>query len=446
MDTSVPRYSGLTPKPVPHSALVWFLVIAVALVLLATIAMLSWLGPLPPRVVTMSTGTPGSEYELLGRRYRTILKRSGVELRLISSPGGVENLRRLADPRSGVAIGFAQGGLTSESQSPSLESLGTMFFEPFWAFSSLPVGYKLEGLRGKKIAVGLEGSGTYALALNFLRLNGIDQHVAELERMAPEQAAEALLRGDISAAVMVRSWDSTTVRRLLASSSVNLVGFPRADAYVALYPYLTKLILPAGVGDLATNRPPTDVTLVAPKASLIVRNDLHPAIQYLLLEAAVQIHSAPSIFRQAGQFPAPERGDLPLSPEALQYYKSGPPFLQRYLPFWLAVLTSRLLVLLVPVVGILFPLLHFGPMIYSGIMRHKISRLYGELKHIEAQLDNGEGTDDVLERLHRLQIRASQMHIPAAYVQLVYTLRAHIELVQRRLMQAGRTLLDTPHS
>ena len=417
----------------------WLLIISVSIFLLAAAAMFIYFDPLPPRFAVMTTGPPGSDYQLLGARYQELLGRSGVELRLVPSAGAVENLQRLNDPRSGISIGFAEGGLTSEARSPALESLGTMFFEPLWLFSRVPLGNKLEGLRGGKLALGPVGSGTHALAMTLLRLNGIDEHIVELQPLPADQATNALLRGEIDAAFIVASWDSSGLRRLLASPDLSLVSAPRADAYVALYPYLSKLVLPAGVGSLALNRPPTDVVLLAPRASLLVQRDLHPAIQRLLLEAATQIHSGPNIFRQVGKFPAAEQDDLPLSAEALQFYKSGTPFLQRYLPFWLAVLASRLLVLLLPVVGVLFPLLHFGPAAYRVLMQRRIYRLYGELGFIEAGLDGSDAArGEALARLQRLQARASRMHMPGMFAPLQYHLRAHIALVQSRLTQAPR--------
>ena len=233
---------------------------------------------------------------------------------------------------------------------------------------------------------------------------------------------------------MVTSWDGEGVRELLASSDVNVVDIARADAYVALNPYLSKLILPTGVGNMATNRPPTDVNLLAVKASLIIRRGLHPALQYLLLKAATEIHSAPDLFQPAGQFPAAERGDLPLSDEARQFYKTGPPFLQRYLPFWLAVLTSRLLVLLIPVIGIAYPLLSFAPTVYSWSVMRRIFRMYGDLQIIETELESSGGTAsrNVQARLQRLEQNANQLRVPVSFAQFLYHLRAHIELVRNR--------------
>jgi len=411
----------------------WFYPLAAVLIVLAIAGMVLWLGPLPPREIVMTTGAPGSDYDELGRRYQAILKRSGVKLRLLPSAGGVENLERLNDPRGPVTVGFAQGGLTSEALSPGLVSLGTMFFEPMWFFTRFQPGAKLDSLAGKKIAVGLEGGGTRVLARLLLKLNGVPPDALEILARTPQQTADELLRGDLDAGVLVTSWESQAVRRLLASSDITLIGFPRADAYVALNPYLTKLILPTGVGNLATNRPPNDVPLIAPKASLIVRRTLHPAIQFLLLEAAAEIHSQPSIFQQAGKFPAAEPGDLPLSDDAQQFYKSGRPFLQRYLPFWLATLTSRLLLLLIPIAGVAYPLLRIVPAAYGWSMRRRIFTLYGELKFIEAELESpGAATPEVLARLQRLEERANQLHVPVGFAHFLYQLRAHISLVRSR--------------
>jgi hypothetical protein len=223
---------------------------------------------------------------------------------------------------------------------------------------------------------------------------------------------------------------------LVAADDIHLLTVQYIDAYVALYPYLSAVVLPAGVGDIAKRRPPDDVVLLAPKASLVVRDDLHPAIQYVLLKAAQEIHSGPGLFRKAGQFPAPESIDLPLSDNALQFYKSGRPFLQRHLPFRLAVLAQQLLVLLIPVFGVLYPLLRLAPAIYGWTMRHRVYSLYGELKFLEQDLSSRTAQDDkadLIARLDRLDERASRFRVPTAFRPLLYTLRLHIALIRQRL-------------
>ena len=316
-------------------------VLTAALVLALTATAVWWLlnvwQPAPPRSMRMATGPPGSAHAEYGARYRDILARSGVTVELEPTPGALVNLARLRDSQSGVGAGFVQAGTTTAEQSPELISLGTVFYEPLWLFHrGLDRAGGFTDLRGKRLAIGPEGSATRALSLQLLVLEGIDSSGTELLALPPEEAAERLTRGEIDGAAFLTSWSSPVVQRLLHTPGITLVSFPRADALIALIPVLTKRVLPAGVADLARNIPPTDVVLVAPKASLAVRRDLHPALQFLLLEAATETHSTPGIFHLAGEFPALEAIDLPLADEAELFHKRGPPFLQRHLPFWFA--------------------------------------------------------------------------------------------------------------
>jgi hypothetical protein len=222
----------------------------------------------------------------------------------------------------------------------------------------------------------------------------------------------------------------------MKTKGIELSSFQHADAFVANYPFLHKLVLPAGVIDLLTNRPPSDVVLLAPKASLAVRADLHPALQYLLLNAAVQIHSQPGIFQKAGQFPAAESIDIPLSEEALRFYKTGRPFLQGYLPFWVATLVEKVLVVLLPLAALLFPVFKFLPQTYDWIMQLRIRRLYDEIRSIESEME-AQGTEidrsALSTKLDLIDQRANHLQLPSVYASSLYTLRGHIDLVRTRL-------------
>jgi TRAP-type uncharacterized transport system substrate-binding protein len=393
---------------------------------------------LPPRTVTMATGPAGGAYHELGLRYREILARSGVRLRLVNTTGGLDNLARLRDRRSGVHAAFIQGGTTTKEESPNIESLGTLFFEPLWLFYRSGIGEGLERYRGRRISIGPEGSGGRALALEILKRTKVDAVVGELSGFPPQEAADKLIAGEIDIAFVVLGWDSPVVRRLMAADGIEVASVPRPDAFVALYPFLSKVVLPAGVADLAANRPPADVVLLSAKASLAVRSDLHPAIQYLLLNAAVAIHSPPGIFQKAGQFPAAESVDLPLSEEAQRFYKSGRPVLQAYLPFWMAALVERFLVVFVPVLVLLYPALRLLPQGYDWLMQSKIRRLYDEMKAIERELASGQEPRGVLDaKLDRLYQSASELQLPVKYASMQYTLRMHLDLVRARIAASG---------
>jgi NMT1-like family len=300
----------------------------------------------------------------------------------------------------------------------------------------------LDALRGRKLSIGPEGSATRALSLKLLKRNRLDTQVGELLALSPQAAGEKLQAGEIDALAMLSSWDSPVVQQLLADERVGLTSFARADAYVALYPFLNKVVVPRGAGDLAKDLPPADVVMFAPKASLVARKDVHPAIEYLLLEAAVQIHSGPGVFRRANEFPAPEAVDVPLSSEAQRFYRSGAPFLHNYLPFWVASLLGKLVILLIPILGVLYPMTRLLPRLYDWVMRSKVLRMYGELRLLEDEVASARGcgrdTRDMIARLDRLEQQANQLRVPVAYASMPYVLRHHIELVREGLRKHAK--------
>jgi TRAP-type uncharacterized transport system substrate-binding protein len=407
----------------------------------ATVAILLGAGvfvfeSLPPRTIVMATGAEGGANYELGTRYREILAREGVELQLQPTTGGLENLRRLRDSKSGVSVGFTQGGTTTKKESPELESLGTIFYEPIWLFRRAEIGEGAQGLRGRRLSIGSEGSGGRALALQIISRTKLDSIIGEVSGFAPQVAAEKLIAGEIDAAFIVTGWESPVIQSLLNAKGIEADSYLHADALIAIYPFLHKLVLPAGVVDLSTNRPPADVVLLAPKASLAVRADLHSALQYLLLDAAVQIHSQPGIFQKAGQFPAAESIDLPLSGEAQRFYKSGQPFLQGYLPFWIATLVEKTLVVLIPLAALLYPVFKLLPQMYDWTMQLRIRRLYDEIRSIDSDMEaQGPQFDAnaLNAKLDQIDQRANHLQLPTVYASNLYTLRSHIDLVRTRL-------------
>ena len=410
---------------------------------LALTGVAAWLAfallrPTPPRTVTMATGPEDSSAAALGKRYREILARDGVGVRLVPTAGAVASAALLRDAKSDVSIAILPGGITDQEESPDLVSLGTLFYEPLWLFYREQKGENRPVLRDMRISIGPEGSGSRALALEFfVRAGIIDQASDKQLALMPSESVPKLIHGEIDGVALLGSWEMPGVQQLLAAHDVKLINIRRADAWVQLYPFLNKVTLPAGVVNMAEDIPPTDLVLLAPKASLIVRGNLHPAIQCLLMEAAVEIHSEPGVLRKAGEFPAAESIDLPLSEPARQFYKTGPPFFQRTLPFWLAVFVQQLLVLLIPVLGVLYPLLRFAPGLFGWFMRRRIYRLYDELILLETEIASGSGVTDGkvtrVERLNGLEEKAKKFRMPKSFEPLVYDLRLHISLVREKI-------------
>ena len=388
---------------------------------------------LPPRTVVMTTGPDGGAYNDLGQKYRKILARSGVTLELRPSRGDVENLQQLRNARSGVSVGFAASGLTTESESKDIVSLGTIAYYPLWIFCrGISGADHLRELRGKRVAVGMEGSGTRPIALELFRVNELEKAVT-LVSLPFAESGDALLVGEVDCACMLTTPEAPAVRKLLADKRANLLDFARADAYVALYPYFRKVVVPEGVGNLPANLPPHDITLIASTTSLLVREDLHPAIQFLLLEAADEVHSPAGILNRHEQFPTPEPGDLPLSSEAKSFYKSGGSFLQTHLPFWLWAFAAHFLLYVIPLAVILYPLSKAIPAAIALVVDTRLNRIYGELRHVDNQIDLGESREKLAATFRDLEKRVTEMKVPTSHARSLYTLRQHLSVVRERL-------------
>jgi TRAP transporter TAXI family solute receptor len=416
---------ALTPALLIAIAAVWFAV--------------KFFRPAPPDTIVITTGAPEGAYQAFAQKYRAILARDQVKLELRLSAGSVENLDRLRDPASAESVAFVQGGTGNSERAPGLVSLGSLYYEPLWIFYRAPrVLSTVRGLRGMKIAIGASNSGTQALALHLLEANDMTQLPTRTVALGGLQAVDALLEGEVGAALFVAAPDSLVVQRIVGAPGIRLMSLTEADAYTRRFPYLSRLILPKGVFDLVAQVPPQDITLLSSTANLVVKEELHPALAYLLLRAASEVHSRPGVFEHQNEFPAPRDADFPLSVEAQRYYRSGPPFLQRYLPYWGANLVERLWVMLLPVVAILFPLFRLVPPLYRWRVRSRIYRRYARLKEIELDLDEKQSAGalrEMLERLDGIERAVNRIQTPLAYSENLYSFRQHIDLVRQRIQQ-----------
>jgi TRAP-type uncharacterized transport system substrate-binding protein len=386
--------------------------------------------PAPPRSFVMTTGARDGAYHLFSERYRASLSRQGITIELRPSAGAVENLDRLTDESSGVAAGLVQGGLAS-GETRGVTSLGAMFYEPLWVFYRGPRRLeRLNELAGLRIAVGTAGSGTRAIARRLLETTLGDR--ATLLDVGGVEAVDALRHERVDASFLVGAPDALTVKQALALKGVRLMSLVNAEAYARRFPFLSTIVLPRGVIDLAADVPPESVTLLAPTANLIVRDDMHPALISLLLQTASEVHAPAGILQRRGEFPAPREADIPLSSDAVRYYRSGKPFLQRFMPFWVADLIERTVVLLVPLLAILLPAFRFAPALYRWRVRARILRWYAELRQLEASPPS----EASLQRVEEIERGVRSIRVPLGYAGDVYHLRSHCALVREALQRA----------
>ena len=389
--------------------------------------------PAPPDELVITTGSDGGAYQHYAARYKPILERFGIRLVETPSAGSIENLDRLADPARQVDVGFVQGGTGAGRGHSGLVSLGSLYFEPLWVFYRGEPGLnRLDQLAGRRIAIGAPGSGTATLAREILDSHGLGDKVSLLP-YSGLQAAEALERGEADAVFVVGAPFTGPVWLLLHTPGLALMDFSQAQAYARRYPHLSEVRLPRGVINFERDIPPNDVRLVSPVATLVARDGTHPALLDLLLQAMREVHSAAGIFENAGEFPAAGRVDFPMSPRAERFYASGPPFMQRYLPFWVANFIDRVFVMLLPLIALLIPLVKITPPLYTWRVRSRIYRWYGELKYIEYEVETNpqsRSREEWEADLERIERAVNRTHIPLAFADQLYNLRAHIAVVR----------------
>ena len=424
--------------------------ILLALVLLAIAYKV--LDPNPPKKVVLATGADQGAYAEFGKRYAKALAQHGIQVELRGTAGAAENLQLLRDPESGVDLAFVQGGADMEYASQAdyeaanadLMSLGSLFYEPVWLFyreasaqraSGKPVLESFADMARPgdwKLNIGAPGSGVPNLVKRLLEANRVDAGALTLVQKPSTPAVVALLEGEIDALVFASAPESPLVQMLLQTPGVKLFDFPQAEAYSRRFTFLSAVTLPRGVVDLARDMPSANIRMIAPTATLVAKETLHPALVQLFVQAARQIHGGPGWFQRKVTFPSIENTERTLAPEAERFYRNGAPLLQRYLPFWLANLIDRMWVVMVSIIAILIPLSRVVPPLYQFRVRSRIFRWYGQLRRLEDSVAE-RPLPELLSELDGLEDRAGRIHVPLSYADELYALRSNIHMVRRRL-------------
>ncbi len=411
----------------------------IAIIVVAIVAALIFMAPAPPKRVVIAGGAAGGVYAGAAESYAEALRKVGIEVEVLQTAGSVDNLARVKGRTADVTI--VQTGLAAELGQEGVSSLGALFYEPLWVFHrrAKPVA-ALQDLAGLRVAIGAEGSGVRVLASLLLAEAGVAPDAFTAAPLVGQAAAAALKAGEVDAAMVVSGPTPPWIADLLRDPAIGLVSLDEAHALGRRHPYLDEVTLYRGVIDLAETLPKQDVMLIAPVAQLVVRDDLHPAVQSLLIEAAIEDHGGGSLLADPGRFPTPQLTDIALSDEAKRYYANGPSFLRRIFPYSVANFLERTWVFIIPLVTLLIPLVRAAPPIYRWRIRRKIYVWYKDLRELETAGRNAETLEDRMEvraRLADLQAEAGKVEVPVSYTDDLYRLRAHIRFVAELIDRLG---------
>jgi hypothetical protein len=410
------------------------LVVALSTALaLAACYILYWLvDPLPPRRLVISAGAVGSGYESFAQQYARIVARHGVDLQIRNSAGAVENLDLLRDPTSGVQAALTTFGFTQPADANALYSLGGVLDTAIFVFYRSAESISLfSQFRGKRISIGVPGSALRAVVIEVLKATEALDDSTHLVDLDYQRSLDALISGDIDVAI-VPQLDGNPLRAL-SVPGVRLMDVAQAEAIAKKVPGLKHVVLWRGLLDLAHDIPDSNIDLLASRNRLLVRKELHPALQYLLLEAMREVHSGPGPFNHLGEFPAEQPHDLPLSPTASAFYRSGPTFWQRYTAFWLSSLVTRIVFFVIPVIVLFFPLLGVAPRVYRWLYVRPVNRLHRALASLERQLADAEAKpriDEYEAQLAEIDFAIRALKVARPFEVDLQRLKIHLWMVR----------------
>ena len=396
--------------------------------------------PPPPKSIEIATGFPTGLYYQFGERLKADLSKEGVNLKVRSTGGTLDNLALLKDPKSGVDFAMVQGGVANVSDYPNLVSIAGMFYEPIWvwyregAFKSDGGQLKiLSQLKGKNVSIGNEGSGTLALAKDLLQTSGITDKEIGAQRLKPDEAIAKLSSGELDAVFIVAAAEAPILRKFYSIPGIRLMNFDQADAYTRNLTYLSKVTVPRGLLSIQYDQPRQDIQVMAATATLVAHEDINPALVSLVLGASYDILKSYSRLQKVGEFPSSAGLDFPLHVDAEIYLKDGPSFLHRHLPFWTAVWAGRFVKIVIPLLVILIPLFTYIPSAKNFFLRLKLAQVYEELKVIERNAQNPELKEKNFKDLAAIEKRVGNIKVSMLDAKELYDLKGHVGEVRGRL-------------
>lgn len=419
-----------------------FVLSSLLIILIGFAAAYQFVEPSPPRTITIAAGEPGGAYYKYAEAYKTILREKGVELVIHKTRGALENLQLLEDNSSGIDLAFMQGGVGRLSESEEILSLGSLYYEPLWIFQR--PGLKLNRInemKGLRLAVGKKGSGTRILVVDLLELNGISEENTSFIGKGPQASADMLINGQVDIAFFVAAHSAIPLKNLFMSKPVSLMGIDRAEAYRMRFNYLNVIQIPQGVINFVKNIPGRDMKVLAPTAQLAARSSFHPALVDLVLQTARQVHRDGGPLEKQKEFPSPRYLEFELSEEAHRFFTGTTPFLQRYLPFWIATLISRAKVMILPFIAIVFPLFKLMPWIYRWRMRSRVYRWYSDLEEVGTRIrepDSPISFSENMAKLNQVEKSVANINVPKPYAENLFHLRMHIEMFRNKLKETRK--------
>ncbi len=405
--------------------------------------------PSLPKKIVLLTGPEGGNYHEIGKRYAAELRSRGLETELVVTDGGLDNLQRLVDGAE-ATVAFVPSNLERAVDPPidveHLVSLGSVAYEPLWFFfrSDLEV-HSLRDCAVLTLSTGDDDTVVNWMAKQFLAANGIADTVSivGVGDQPVKETTDALLGGRIQGAFVMGVPVSPAVEKLLHDDRVGLLSFARADAYVALFPGLTKLVAPEGVFDLVRNVPPHDTQLLSATTNLVTRDSLHPAVVPLLLSSAASFYDEGNVFASSATFPSRVGVSLPLKRAANRYYDQGETGLSRQLPYALARALNHFGFVVLPLCALAFILVKVLPVAMQTWTKIRLVGLYKRLEAVEKADAAGTDRVELVAELRAIDDASSTIFVPRSKLSEYIDFRQFLHDMRDRIASGDERKAET---
>ena len=209
--------------------------------------------------LNIGTGGTAGTYYPLGGAMAEILNKAipGMNASAQSTGASVANINMLK--AGDVDMAIVQNDITyyavngtemfKDSKVDNLKGIAVLYPETCQFVTLEASGIKgIEGLMGKRVAVGAAGSGAEANARQILEAYGVTYDDIDEQYLSFSEGASALKDGNVDAAFLTAGYPTAAVQDISSQNQIRLlpVASDKADVLIAKYPFYTKTTIPSG--------------------------------------------------------------------------------------------------------------------------------------------------------------------------------------------------------
>lgn len=295
----------------------------------------------PVLTIKVGSGTPAGIYDDLARTFARIVNEheatTGIHIENISSAGSVANINSViaGEYQFGIAQADDQfnavnglGEWADAGPQEDLRSIVAIYSELVTLVAAGDSGIlSISDLRGKKVDLGLAGSGTRQNAIDALEAAGIDwQADLQLSELGPDDRLAAFLNEELDAFFFTVGHPSTEIKfATFARRGARLISLDNIDTLLTEHSYYANQTIPLGSYPRALNEASTRT--VGVRAVMLTSANVPDDVVYAVTKTAFEnSEKFPQYFPAFAEL---RSGDIlegleaPLHPGALRYLQEA---------------------------------------------------------------------------------------------------------------------------